>query len=140
MPEIRFQLLPLAVNLIISGLFLCTLVPGKMPLITAIATVEQGGNLPADLARYTRSLTAVWGCFLLLLGVSQSAMTWPSAWRGYEFTSLFADSLAIILFFLLEFVWRRFRFPAYRFDSPWQLWKLIRDQGGMYRLYRKCMS
>ncbi|MGV3628196.1 MAG: hypothetical protein ACO1PN_10995 [Betaproteobacteria bacterium] len=132
------QLLPLAVNFAISFLFLSTLRHGKTPLITAIAMIESGAVLlPPELVRYTRRLTAVWGIFLILLGAKHLILEWP---QGWWIAALLADSVAIGLFFLLEFALRKLNFPGRTFASPWTLFRLIQQQGGLFRLYRQCMT
>jgi uncharacterized membrane protein len=132
-----FSFLPFAVNLVVSIGFLSTLRRGNTPLITAIAQIEQGGTIPAELAVHTRRLTAVWGLLLFSLAVKHLFLEWP---HDLWFLSVAADSLAIGLFFLLDFGWRALRFPGYTFASPWRLIKLIRQQGGIYRLYRQCLA
>lgn len=131
------QLLPLAVNLGISALFLNTLRRDKIPLITAIAAIESGGTLPAELLSYTRGLTAAWGVFLILLGIKHLLLEWP---QGWWFAALLTDSISIGLFFLLEFAWRKQKFPERSFAPPWVLFRLIRRQGGIFSLYRQCMA
>ncbi len=136
LPGLLLQLLPLAINSAVSFLFLSTLRHGKTPLITAIAIIESGPALPAGLARYTRRLTAAWGLLLMLLGVKHLILEWP---QGWWVAALLVDSCVIGLFFLLEFVWRKLRFPDHAFAPPWTLFRLIRQQGGLFRLYRQCM-
>ena len=140
MPEIRFLLSALIINLVVSALFLSTLQRGKTPLITAIARIEHGGVLPADLSHYSRCLTAAWGGFMILLGMLQTACAWLSTSQSYGIIPFFANSFAIVLFFGLEFIWRVRRFRNHSFAPPWALWGLIRQQGGWYRLYRRCMN
>jgi uncharacterized membrane protein len=135
-PGTFLQLLPLAVNLGISFLFLNTLRRDKTPLITGIATIESGGSLTAELMIYTRRLTAAWGLFLILLAIKHLILEWP---QGWWVAALLADSIAVGLFFLLEFAWRKRKFPGYTFAPPWVLARLIRKQGGLFRLYRRCM-
>lgn len=130
------QLMPLAANFAVSFLFLSTLRRGKIPLITAIALIESGAALPAELTLYTRRLTAVWGALLMLLGVKHLIVEWPPGWWG---VALLADSTAIGLFFLMEFTWRKSKFPERTFAPPWTLFRLIRQQGGLFHLYRQCM-
>ncbi|MFN0160131.1 MAG: hypothetical protein ACKVQQ_02810 [Burkholderiales bacterium] len=132
-------LLPLIANLAVARLFFITLKRGNTPLITAFARVEQGGGLSPELVTYTRRLTGIWGVFLLLLGMShllpfRSAAVHP----GHAMQFLF-DPALIACFFLIEFAWRVRRFPAHRFVPPWELWALIRRQGGLFHLYRQCL-
>lgn len=61
---------PLAAFAFMAFFFYRTLRPGAEPLITQVARMEHA-DLPADMARYTRTLTAAWsGCFMLLFIVA----------------------------------------------------------------------
>ena len=135
--SIWLQLLPLAVNASLSFVFLSTLRRDKTPLITAIATIEAGEALPAELAIYTRRLTMAWGAFLILLCIKHLLIKWP---QGWELATPLVDSIAVSLFFLLEFAWRKRRFSERTFESPWGIFKLIRQHGGLFYLYRRCMA
>lgn len=131
------HLLPLAVNASLSFVFLSTLRKDKTPLISAIAAIEAGGMLPAELTTYTRRLTMAWGAFLILLCIKQLFVAWP---QGWELAALLVDSIAVSLFYLLEYSWRKWKFSRRNFESPWVLYGLIRQHGGLIRLYRQCMT
>lgn len=61
---------PLAAFSFMTWFFARTLKPGVEPLITRVARKEHP-DLPADLVRYTRTLTHVWSwCFLMLLALA----------------------------------------------------------------------
>ncbi len=136
-PGFFTHLLSPAINFAVAFLFLSTLRPGKTPLISAIAVMESGGPLPPELASYTRRLTGAWGLFLVLLGGKHLVLEWP---QGWWLAAVFLDTAAIASFFVLEFAWRRQRFPDRSFATPWALFMLIRRQGGIFRLYRQCMT
>jgi uncharacterized membrane protein len=135
--DFLLYLLPLAVNFSVAFLFLSTLRRSKIPLVTAIATIESGGILSAELMPYTRRLTAVWGVLLILLGIKHLVLEWP---QGWWIAALLTDSIAIGLFFIAEFFWRKAKFPECVFAPPWTLFRLIRRQGGLFHLYRQCMA
>ena len=132
--------MPLAINLIVARFFLITLKPGNTPLITAIVKIEQGGLVPPDLAAYSRRLTGVWGIFLIWLGISQLSFGNFPGMALHPVLQFFIDPAAILVFFALEFAWRVHRFPLYRFASPWELWTLIRRNGGLRRIYHQCKT
>lgn len=135
-----FQSLTLVVNLIAARFFLVTLKQGNTPLITAIACLEQGGDLPPSLAAYTRRLTCAWGVFLICLGVSHLLFGWIFELTLHPALQFFIDPAALLLFFALEFVWRVHHFPTCHFVAPWKLWVLIRRNGGLLQLYRQCKT
>jgi uncharacterized membrane protein len=134
------QLLPLVLNLVVALFFLVTLKEGNTPLISAIARIEQGGDLPPGLAAYTRRLTYAWGGFLILLGLSHLPLGQFLELHLHPVLQLLIDPFAILCFFALEFTWRVRRFPDSRFASPWKLWRLIRRNGGLYQLYHQCIA
>jgi len=138
MLEYVWILLPLAANLAVACVFLVTLRSGNTPLVTVIASIEQGAPLPERLARYTRRLTLAWGTVLILLGLASVLISRTVAWN--RALVIVGDSVAILMFYMLEYAWRILFFPERRFASPWKLWQLIRQQGGLYRLYRRCLA
>ena len=61
---------PLAAFAFMAFFFYRTMRPGSEPLITHVARMEHP-DLPPAMARYSRTLTAVWsGCFMLLFAVT----------------------------------------------------------------------
>lgn len=110
--------LPLAVNLALCWLFGRTLAAGREPMIARFARLERGAELPADLARYARALTAAWtGFFFAMAAVSLSLALWGSVLAWSLFTNVINYAL-VALFFVGEYVVRRIRFRHYRHLSP----------------------
>lgn len=105
----RFTLLlwpPLLIYFGMSALFALTLLPGRQPLVTRIATVLDG-ELDATALRYTRWVTAAWAVFLSLLGVIS---LWLACCGSRELWSLFTNLWGyglILVFFCVEFALRR---------------------------------
>jgi len=105
---------PLAVYLALAGAFAATLRSGREPMVSRFARIERGGELPPDLARYTRVLTGLWVLFFVVMaGVSLSlALAGPrELWS--LFTNLVSYAL-LALFFLCEYLYRRIRFRHHR--------------------------
>ncbi|MEY2681140.1 MAG: hypothetical protein RL661_1371, partial [Pseudomonadota bacterium] len=73
----------------------------------------QNGPLPDELAIYTRRLTAAWAIFFLALAFSSLLL---AAFASLETVMLFANTLNMIfigLFFVIENLYRRFRYHHY---------------------------
>ena len=108
---------PIALNLCLAAVFARTLRAGREPLISTFARLERG-TLEPDLARYTRTLTAVWVAFFI---GAASLSAWlaaaaPAAVWG-AFTAV-GNHVAVAALYLGEHVFRRWRFPQYRHASP----------------------
>ena len=107
---------PLAAFAFMAFFFYRTLRPGSEPLITRVARMEHR-DLPPDMARYTRLLTALWsGCFIalfaaaLVLAPLLPLATW-SRWvhgLGYALPGTL---------FLGEYAYRHYRFRERRHGS-----------------------
>lgn len=109
--DLTGSLMPVAVNLLLARLFQMTLETGAEPLISRIARIaRQEPTLPVELAVYTRQLTAAWAGFFLLLTLNSLLL---AILAPIETAMLFANSLNMIfiaLFFVLENLYRRFRY------------------------------
>jgi uncharacterized membrane protein len=116
---------PIALNAGLCWLFGRTLAPGRLPLISRYAVMEQGA-LTEELAAYTRKLTWLWT--LLFAGAALASLALAvsgnrDAWS--LFTNL-VNYLLVAALFLGEFVYRRVRFRNYRHQSPLQLLRNVR--------------
>lgn len=110
-PDLTGSFMPVVVNLLLARLFQMTLETGSEPLISRIARISrQEPTLPAELAAYTRQLTAAWAGFFLLLTLNSALL---AMFASIETVMLFANSLNMVfiaLFFVLENLYRRFRY------------------------------
>ena len=97
---------------LVLSAFAPTLLPGRVPLITRIATALDGPLSPQR-ARYTRSVTWLWVLALgliLLLTVGLLLFWSPRAW------SVFANFISyglLAALFVGEYAYRRLRFPEH---------------------------
>jgi uncharacterized membrane protein len=113
---------------IIAGLvwvFLDTLRPGREPLITQFARQERGGQLPPELAAYTRRLTWFW---TVLFAALFSELWLLALFVPVKTYLLFANSynyLAVAAFFVLEYLYRRVRYRRYSHASPLAFVRLL---------------
>jgi len=109
---------PVLLNLVLCFLFARTLRAGSEPLVTRVARAERGGELPAELARYTRRLTAAWAAFFALMAATSAAL---ALWGSFAAWSLFANVLNYVLvavFFLAEYAYRRLRYRQFAHARP----------------------
>ena len=101
---------PLALYLALCALFAATLRRGDEPMISRFARIARDGDLPPDLARYTRTLTGLWSAFFALM----AAVSLGLALSGpIEAWSLFTNLVSYVLLALLllgEYLFRRLRF------------------------------
>ncbi len=94
--------------------FAKTLLPGKEPLVTKIARIIFQDDGP-EIAAYTRQVTWMWTCFLVILLVQTIGL---SLFAPIELWSLFANILNYLfmsLLFIIEYVYRQIRF-GYRYS------------------------
>ena len=118
---------PAALNLGLAALFASTLRAGREPLIAAFARAERG-TLEADLAIYTRTLTAVWAIFFAgaaAFSIWLAAASTPAIWGWFVAVG---NHIAVALLFLGEYIFRRWRFPQYCHASPIALALMVADR------------
>ena len=116
---------PLALNLALCATFAATLRDGREALVSRFARAERGGDLPPDLTRYTRILTGSWAVFFALMAaISLSLALWGSIAAWSLFTNL-GNYILVVLFFVLEYSYRRLRFRHYRHATPRELVRLV---------------
>jgi uncharacterized membrane protein len=119
---------PVAVNLVLLWFFGRTLVPGREPLVTAIARFVRG-TLAPELARYTRRVTWAWCGFFAAnaaISLALAAAAPLAAW------SLYANVLAyplVAVMFVAEYAYRRRRFPALPHVPPLALLQRLVQAG-----------
>ena len=121
MPGLLLYAPPIAINMALCLCFARTLRRNHEPLVSRFARIERGGQLPPDLARYTRNLTRAWaGFFVLMAAISATlAVTGPVAiWSLF---SNIVNYLLVVLFFILEYVYRRLRYRHHPHASLWQM-------------------
>ena len=104
------------INAALAAFFGASLRPGREPVISVFARLEQG-QLQPDLARHARLVTWCWTLLLVAMAISALAL---AAWAPMETWSLFANVLSyslIAALFVGEYLYRRVRFRHYRHAS-----------------------
>ena len=113
-PSLLLYLPPAALNVAFGVFFAMTLAPGREPRIASFARLERGGDLPSDLADYTRRLTWLWtGLFFVsaAVGLLLAAFAPLHVWSAFVNA---ASYIAVAALFVGEYLYRKIRFPHYR--------------------------
>lgn len=116
-PQILLFAPPVAINAALAVFFGASLRRGREPVISIFARLEQGADLPADLARHARLVTWLWT--LLLAAMAGLALA-LAIWAPLEAWSLFTNVVIYALIaalFVGEYLYRRLRFRQYRHAS-----------------------
>lgn len=111
------QLIPVAINGLLFALFATSLRSDHTPMITRLASLIRGGNMPAPVVIYTRRVTVVWTLFFLVLGVTGLLL---AIFASLETWSIFANLYSYLLIaalFVLEFLFRRWHLGELADDS-----------------------
>lgn len=119
-PEWLLYTMPVLINLLLCFLFGRTLRAGAEPFISRIARLERG-ELPLELAVYTRRLTWMWAVFFALMAL---ACFYLAVFAPLALWSLFTNLVIYLLVGLLffgEFAYRRLRYRHYLHASPLQV-------------------
>lgn len=100
------QLIPVAINGLLCGVFASSLMKGNTALITRIASIMHNGSMPVRVVAYTRKVTIVWALFFFLLAATNLLL---AIFAPLEIWSLFANLLSYVLIaclFLAEYFFR----------------------------------
>lgn len=106
------KLPPLFVLCVIGGVFWYSLLPGNTPLVTNIGEKARGPLSP-ELRRYTLWVTRFWALVL----AAQLTVTLMLSLAGplwlWALVANVANLIVVAILFVLEFLFRRHRFPGH---------------------------
>lgn len=117
---------PIAINLILMGVFGRTLRQGRTPLASAFASMARG-TLHPRVALYTRRVTQTWTVFFALMTVELIVL---AAFASAEIWSLFANGLNYlftVLMFVAEYGVRRYRLADFEHPGPVQYLRFLKQ-------------
>ena len=126
--EALLRIPPVIIYLALGAWFGRTLLPGRQPLISGLASLERG-ELEPELARYTRRLTAIWSAFFFVMAVLSAAL---AVLADAETWSLFTNGVNYLLMALLfvgEYAYRRVRYSQYRHASFPRMMRMLFTAG-----------
>jgi uncharacterized membrane protein len=121
LPGLLLYVPPVAINLALCLFFARTLRRGHEPLVSRFARIERGGQLAPDLARYTRNLTRAWAGFFVLMAAISATLAVTGSVATWSLFSNILNYLLVVLFFILEYVYRRVCYRHHPHASPWQM-------------------
>lgn len=120
--------LPVIAYCALFTLFANTLRPGRQPMISRFAHMEQG-DLNEELSLYTRRLTLIWSAFFLGMAALAAGLAAWAPLRVWYLHTFFFSYVLIAALFLGEYAYRRWRYPHYRHAPPWELLRNVIKQG-----------
>jgi uncharacterized membrane protein len=126
-PQLLLFAPPVLINAALAFFFGASLRSGREPVICVFARLEQGKDLPPDLARHARVVTWLWTLLLATMAVLALAL---ALWAPLETWSLFSNVVAyalIAMLFVGEYLYRRLRFRHYRHASLAALLRNVRS-------------
>lgn len=123
----------LAANLLLMLSMGLTLGPGRQPLCSRLAARARG-RLTAEVAAYTRGVTAAWTLFFGLMAVTSAALFWLAPIEAW---SIFANLLTaplVLLMFIGEYGVRLWVLPPEQQSGPLEAirayWRFAREPMG----------
>ncbi|MDN3517125.1 ketosynthase [Aquisalimonas lutea] len=123
---------PVLVTLMLLLVFAASLLPGRTPLITAVALQMGETDTPA-VRRYTRRVTWGWSLLFAVLAAQNTAL---ALWASPAVWSLFANILNYVIVaaaFLVEFRLRHRFLPGHRYPSFTGFVRGLAAHGGPWR-------
>lgn len=118
----------IAWNLLLLWFFGRTLVPGREPLVTAIARLIRG-SLAAELERYSRRVTWAWCVFFAAMAATSCVLAELAPLAVWSFFANVLELPLVALMFVAEYAYRRRRFPALEHVPPLVLFRRMRNAG-----------
>ncbi len=106
---------PVVIPLLLWGIFFRSLLPGQVPLVTAIGE-QVHGPFCAPLRRYTRGVTLMWTVVFAALALWSALLPWLATITLWSLFTNFINYLMIALLFAAEFYYRKWRFQS--IDQP----------------------
>jgi len=116
-----------AINSALCVAFATTLRANEEPLVTRFARSTRGGQLPAELARYTRCLTGAWAAFFASMASISLVLALAGSVSAWSLFTNVLNYLFVALFFVVEYVYRRLRYRQHTHVSPWQMIRHLGD-------------
>ncbi|MEX2489994.1 MAG: hypothetical protein WD356_10770 [Pseudomonadales bacterium] len=114
--SVLIYMLPTVIPLVLLIAFGTTLLPGRTPMVTAIALGAEG-SLNAEMRHYTRSLTWLWVIVFVVLTLESVLMFLFANSVLWSWVINITNPILIGGIFVGEFVFRKIRFPDHPHPS-----------------------
>jgi uncharacterized membrane protein len=125
-PALFYPVPYLTVYTVLLWLFGRTLKPGRQPLITRLAT-QVHGELPAEIARYTRQVTWAWCVFFAAMALTSMLLFLFEPLPVWSVFNNLLNLPLVVAMYLGEYAWRRWRFPNFSHASIATVFRAFRN-------------
>jgi uncharacterized membrane protein len=115
-PALFYPVPYLTVYLVLLWLFGRTLRAGRLPLITRLAT-HVHGELPVEIARYTRQVTWAWCIFFFAMALTSMLLFLLGPLQVWSAFNNLLNLPLVVAMYLGEYGWRLWRFPNFSHAS-----------------------
>ena len=115
-PALLYPVPYLSVYLFLLWLFGRTLAPGSQALITRLAT-HVHGELPAEIARYTRRVTWAWCVFFAAMALTSMLLFLLEPLPVWSVFNNLLNLPLVVAMYLGEYAWRLWRYPNFSHAS-----------------------
>ncbi len=112
------QLVPMMVFLLLAVFFGRTLLPGSVPLVARIAASARDipptlvhEQMPPELLRYTRKVTAFWAAMFVFFAAEDLGMLWLSPAMPWPYLINVANFVIILSLLVGEYLYHSRRYP-----------------------------
>ena len=106
----------LAVYLMLLWAFGSTLASGRQPLVTQLATLVHG-QIPAEIARYTRGVTWAWCGFFAGMTITSALLFLFAPFPVWSVFNSLLNLPLVVAMYLGEYAWRLRRYPHFSHAS-----------------------
>ncbi len=126
-PALFYPVPYLTVYIFLLWLFGRTLKPGQQPLITRLATHVHGSELPAEIARYTRRVTAAWSVFFAAMALTSTLLFLLEPLPIWSVFNNLLNLPLVVAMYLGEYAWRLWRYPNFSHASIATVFRAFRN-------------
>jgi len=106
---------PIALPLLLLGVFGSTLLPGKIPLVTDIGEKARGPLSP-QMRNYTLRVTQLWALMFAALATSSALLAWLASDQIWSLATSVVNHVITGTLFVGEFIFRKIKFRDH--DHP----------------------
>lgn len=125
-PALFYPVPYVTVYMFLLWLFGRTLRPGRQPLVTRLAT-HVHGELPADIARYTRRVTWAWCVFFAAMAMTSMLLFLLKPLPIWSVFNNLLNLPLVVAMYLGEYAWRLWRYPNFSHASIATVFRAFRN-------------
>ena len=127
--DVLLKFPPVIINLALAAWFGKSLAAGEEPVIGWFARLARGGELPSDLARFTRRSTVVWTVFFAGMAVVSAALALLASPQAWSVFTNGIDYLLVAALFVGMHVYRARRYRHHKARSLTDVIRIVARSG-----------